>query len=299
MLFRRELRSYSGGHLKVRHYFAHAECSTRFRPRIYIAPGADPTTAELWRGTSEPPLSSWQPELAEALFVAGDDWLAIPGPSPVPVVNLIQHVRHADPGTSRWTALARPAVRICVSEEVADAIVATGRVNGPVYVIPAGLDPAELPLPASHREGTVVIAGLKHPEFARELRTRLMAAGHKVDCIVDCLPRVDFLVRLARSDVVVTLPNPREGFFLPALEAMALGAITVCPDCIGNRSFCRDGETAFRPEYEMDAVIAAVASARSIDPRRAEAMRVAAKVEVERHSIEAERAAFLGILDRL
>lgn len=299
LLFHRELHHYTGGHLKVRHYFAHAERSTRFRPRIHITPDSDPKAAELWRGTSEPPLASWQPDAAAAFFVAGDDWRAIPDPSPAPVINLIQHVRHADPGTTRWTALARPAIRICVSREVADAIEATGRVNGPVHVIPAGLDPADLPPPGPRREGSVVIAGLKNPEFALAVHRRLAAAGHESDCIVDRLPRGEFLARLAASAVVITLPNAHEGFFLPALEAMALGAITVCPDCLGNRRFCRDGETAFRPAYELEAVVAAVASARSMDPPRAEAMRAAARAEADRHSIDAERTAFLRILDSL
>ena len=46
---------------------------------------------------------------------------------------------------------------------------------------------------------------------------------------------------MARARVTVLVPNPKEGFYLPALEAMALGTIVVCPDCVGNRSFCVAG----------------------------------------------------------
>jgi hypothetical protein len=299
LLFHREYLRFSGGHLKFRHYFEHAERSTRFQPRIYISPRSIPEAAALWRGMATPPLESWRPADAAAFFVAGEDWTEVPDPSPVPVVNLIQHVRHADPGSPRWKALSRPAIRICVSREVADAIEATGRVNGPVHVIPVGLDPSELPTPARQRDRAAVIAGPKNPGFARAVHERLAAAGHESECVVDRMPRSDFLARIARAGVAITVPNEREGFFLPALEAMALGAIAVCPDCIGNRSFCRDGETAFRPPYEVDAVVDAARSALSLPPPRAEAMRAAAAAEAHRHSIEAERSAFLRILDSL
>jgi len=299
LLFRRDFPRFTGGELKVRHYFAHAERSTRFRPRYHLAAGAGPEAARLWGDASTPPLAAFRPEEAAALFLAGVDWSRVPDPAPVPVVNLIQHVRHADPGTERWSYLSRPATRICVSEEVKDAILATGRVVGPVHVIEPGTDPADLPPVPSRRDVPVVIAGVNHVRFARALCDRLAAAGIVAECIVEWLPRRDFLERLARACVAVTLPSQREGFFLPAIEAMALGAITVCPDCIGNRGFCRDGETAFRPAYEIEAVVAATKAALALDPVGAESMRTAAAAEASRHSLEAEREAFLRILDAL
>ncbi len=298
LLFHRRFPRFSGGELKVRHYFGHAEGSTRFRPRIYLSPESAPEAADLWRGTSAPPLAEFRPAEAAALFLAGLDWTAVPDPAPVPVINLIQHVRHADPGSPRRSFLSRPATRICVSEEVADAIRSTGVVAGPVHVIPAAIDPAELPPPAPHRDLPVVIAGLKNPELAKAVHERLAAAGVHAECLVDPLPRRDFLERLARARVAVTLPRRREGFFLPAIEAMALGTIAVCPDCIGNRSFCRDGDTAFRTPYDLDALVAATLAALALDPARADALRTAAAAEARRHSIDAERSAFLRILDR-
>jgi hypothetical protein len=299
LLFRRDFRRFTGGELKVRHYFAHAESSTRFRPRIHLAPGAAPESAELWRGTSAPPLAEFRPEAAAALFLAGLDWSAVPDPAPVPVVNLIQGMVHADPGTARWSYLSRPATRLCVSGEVAEAILATGRVAGPVHVIPAGTDLADMPPAKSGRDLPVVIAGVKNPRFARALHDRLTAAGVIAECLVEWMPRPAYLERIARAGVAVTLPSDREGFFLPAIEAMALRAITVCPDCIGNRGFCRDGETAFRTPYEFEAVVAATRAALALDPARADAMRAAAEAEARRHSLEAERSAFLRILDSL
>src|SRR5262249_59718013 len=91
----------------------------------------------------------------------------------VPVLNLIQGVRHADPARLQYSFLGHKAVRICVSEEVKHAILSTERVNGPVFVIPNGLDLPALP-PQDRAEFDVLIAGLKNPDLGRQLRERLL-----------------------------------------------------------------------------------------------------------------------------
>jgi hypothetical protein len=73
LLFRRDVRCFTGGELKVRHYFAHAERSTRFSPRIHLATGTTPEGLALWAGTPAPPLAEFRPEAAAALFLADLD----------------------------------------------------------------------------------------------------------------------------------------------------------------------------------------------------------------------------------
>jgi glycosyltransferase involved in cell wall biosynthesis len=297
LLFHRDFQGLTGGHLKVWHYFQHAAHSRRFQRRIHLTPRSIRDQRNPWHQTAAPVLSTWMPEAADRLFLAGLDWQAVPEETTVPVINLIQGVRHADPADPRRAFLARPATRICVSQEVADAILATGLVNGPVHVIPNGIDPAELPRAAPRRDIKVLIAGAKNPAFAAALLEPLKAAGIRPECLLEAMPRGDFLHFLARAEVVVTLPLEREGFFLPALEAMAAGALVVCPDCVGNRGFCRDRETAFRPPFSVEAVAEAVMAAVALDPARSAAMRQAAGDEVLCHSLDGERAAFLRILD--
>ena len=298
LLFHRRYRGLTGGHLKVFHYFLHATHSTRFQPRIFFTPDSIRGTENPWNGIAPPPLDSWQPADVAALFVAGLDWEAVPDPSPVPVINLIQHVRHAHPGDPRRSFLARPAVRICVSEEVGDAIAGTGEVNGPVYVIPNGIDLENIPA-AADRDIPVLIAGLKNPTFAAAAAARLADSGVAAEVIDAMIPRREFLDRLSRARVAITLPHHEEGFFLPALEAMAAGAIVVCPDCTGNRGFCRDGETAFSPRYTLDDVVAASIAAITQPARDATEMRAAAAAESLKHGLPTERLAFLRILDDL
>lgn len=296
LLFHRDYRSFTGGHLKVYHYFLHTQESARFQPRIHFTPDSVRSPDNPWHAISPPPLQDWRPAEATVLFLAGLDWQAVPVPAPVPVINLIQHVRHADPGDARRAYLARPAIRVCVSQEVADAIGATGAVNGPVHVIPNGIDLESIPT-AADRDIAVLVAGLKNPTLAAAVATRLREVGFNVMLVTAWLPRPQFLELLSRARVAVMLPNAYEGFYLPALEAMAAEAVVVCPDCVGNRGFCRDGETAFRPPYRLDDIVAAAIAA-SVQPERARcAMRRAATLESRRHGLTAERAAFLRILD--
>jgi len=166
-----------------------------------------------------------------------------------------------------------------------------------VHVIPNGIDLGELPPTTGFRDIPVLIAGMKNPAFARTVEDRLRRAGIEAECLVEPLPRAAFLERLTRAAVAITIPVEREGFFLQALEAMAVGAVVVCPDCVGNRGFCRDRETAFRPAYSIDDVVAAAIEAVRQPPHVAEAMRAAAAREVRHHGLKAERLAFLRILD--
>jgi glycosyltransferase involved in cell wall biosynthesis len=94
----------------------------------------------------------------------------------------------------------------------------------------------------------------------------------------------------------VFLPNPKEGFYLPALEGMALGTIVVCPDCVGNRSYCVDRVNSFRPAYSVEAI---VTDAREALARRTQLTEVIASAAntARHHDLAEERRSFLGILN--
>jgi len=216
-------------------------------------------------------------------------------------VNLIQHVWHADPEDKlgRHRFLPFKAIRICVSPEVTRALEDTGRVRGPIFTIPDAIDLERL---AGHarpepRDIDVLVFANKQPERGHAILSRLAGAGrtHIVD---SRSPQAEVLDLMARAVVTVFVPNPREGFYLPALEGMALRTLVVCPDCVGNRSFCRDGENCFRPAYDEDAIVAAAEEAHA---RRDDLgwMLDNATDTARAHDLRDERAAFLEILNRV
>jgi hypothetical protein len=299
VLFHRDFRAFTGGHLKIWDYFNHVATSAAHEPRIAFSSESKWDATNPWFGSTSS-LMDWQPDKADLLFLAGTDWRALPSVDrakfPKPILNLIQHPRHAEPGSELRTFLKHRAVRICVSAEVAEAINATGEVNGPVFVIPNGIDFEAIPHPAPAPKIDIFISGFKAPELAREVHAALESKMPKTLCLSERLPRLEYLAQLSNAKIAVVLPRPREGFFLPALEAMACGAIVVCPDCVGNRGFCENEVNCFRPSYDRDAIVSAAITASRLTEVERTSMLERAETTVHQHSLETERASFLKIL---
>jgi glycosyltransferase involved in cell wall biosynthesis len=299
ILFHRDYRGFSGGHLKVGDYFNHAKFSSQYRPQIYLTPQSD--AVHPWF-SEEAKVDYYNPESASVIFVAGMDWTALSRypkiEERIPVINLIQGVRHALPSSPLFGFLSRQAIRICVSREVAKALEATKQCNGPIHVVPNGIDFGLLPNTACLSSEAVFIGGLKQPGLASVLAKRLRAKGFAVKCFTNRLPRSEFLAQMASAKVAVLLPLQNEGFYLPALEAMAMGLTVVCPDCLGNRSFCIDRVTALTPPLDLDRIEADVHAAMH-DVELARSLRNGGKKISRRHDICTERQRFLTILHQI
>lgn len=313
VLFHRDFTGYTGGHGKVWDYFRHA-LALGADARVYLTPRSSRGADNPWMALPERIEAEWRPERADVLFLAGMDWAALPPHAPGaarPVVNLVQGLRHAreDPVLPLRRFLSRPAQRICVSRAVAAAILATGAVAGPVTVIPAALDPdavralaatgdAQVPAPAHAGPAAVFIGALKDPALGRAVRDALAAMGVAADLADGWLPRPQFLARLARARVAVLLPYAEEGFFLPGLEAMALGRPLVMPPCIGGDEYVRAGSNCLVPAPTAEA-IGAAARGLLADTAQAAALAGAGLETVRRHDPAGERRAFAEVLARV
>jgi hypothetical protein len=301
VLFYRNFKGLTGGHLKVWDYFRHVQSATNHTADIHFTLDSTWGADNPWLPVKDAALPRWEPEAADIWFLAGMDWSALTieqrARPPVPVINLIQHVRHADPREALYEFLQYPAVRVCVSHPVAQALAASGRVNGPIRVIENGIDHSSWPSPRPWEQRTydVVICGYKQPSLGMELSSRI-SRNLKVCLLTSFGPRSEFLASLADTRVAVCLPNKGEGFYLPALEAMAQGALVVCPDCIGNRDFCDDGRTCWVPAWNVDDLERATMEALSTSASTREQIRHAVDRVALHHSLDRERRAFHSIL---
>jgi hypothetical protein len=295
--FYRDFRGFTGGHLKVWDYFCHTKCSRLFNPTIYFTVNSHFDASNPWKVSGESREAKWAPEAADVLFLGGLDWLAVPEHNKTPVINLIQHVRHADPKDVRYPFLCRRATRICYSQPVKEALLSSGQVNGPVVLIPMGLDLGLLPDRSPIRDIPILIAGLKQPRLAEQLAERFKAKGITHLCLTSLQPRRDYLELLGRAKVTVFLPNPTEGFYIRALEGMAMGTVVVCPDCVGNRDFCIPGTNCYMPEFEAGALLAESIAALHSDREHREQMLIAAEIEANGHTVQRERKKYLELLE--
>jgi glycosyltransferase involved in cell wall biosynthesis len=305
VVFYRDFQQFSGGHLKVWHYFNHVRHAPDHTPYIYFSKETVWDKSNPWLPLQGQALPSPQSVRPDVLFLAGLDWLMLDKdqrkrPS-VPVINFIQNVRHAQPGDLRYPFLRHRAIRICVSEEVAEAITESRQVNGPVFAIPNGVDTEVFPesIEPSKKDLDLVIAACKQPELGRNLARRLEAPGRRIGLLTSHLLRPDYLSRVNRAKVTVFLPTAAEGLYLPPLEGMALGTIVVCPAHQGFRSIYQSGYNCFRPEYTPESIREAAEVALQLPLPQMYQMLDNAKRMVARHTLAEERKSFLGILENV
>jgi glycosyltransferase involved in cell wall biosynthesis len=301
--FYRNFKRFTGGHLKVWDYFNHIKMTANFTPFIYMESGGDVSDNNPWLSSAQNKLPEWSPLEADVLFLAGMDWFTLPYPErkkwPKPVINLIQGFRHSIPDTPLYDCLSNHAIRICVSQEVANSILATGKVNGPVFTIPNGIDYSFINniKPNGSKEFDLLIVGLKNPNMAKELEIACKKLPITIKCLTEIKPRLDFIRAMAASRIAVLLPSVTEGFYLPAIEAMALGTIVICPDCIGNRSFCINGDNCLVPTYTLDGIFEAVNTVTIMNSNGLNRIRNSAIAVSKLHNLENERQSFFDILN--
>ena len=95
VLFFRDFLGFTGGHLKVADYIGHVRSNPAYRPILSLSSRSLPS--DLW-DDCDIVGPYFDPKLADVLFLAGRDWEAVPKDIElrVPVINLIQGLRHAD-----------------------------------------------------------------------------------------------------------------------------------------------------------------------------------------------------------
>lgn len=305
LLFYRDYRVFSGGHLKVWHYYEHALRSELYKPQIYFSSKSIWDQTNPWLDERSTVLAAWRPEKASALFIGGMDWHQIDrrmaADKQIPIINLIQHVRHATPTDPRYEFLKHKAVRLCVSQEVHDALAATGIVNGPLIVQPNCLDLSRMPFSKekNDRKIDLLVVGIKQQSMARRLADDLRRSDLRIEVLVRPVERSRFLQLLVDAKTTVFLPHETEGFYLPALEGMAAGTFVVCPDCIGNRTFCLDRINCYRPSHDYAEILSAAKRALKLDATERNNLVDGGIRTSQLYDLPVEREKFLEILHNI
>lgn len=298
----------SGGCIKVRDYFRHTQHAVNFLPQIYLPNDTPWDENHPWWMERRQVLAEYRPDLADALFISGLGWerfvpVEYREKSPIPIIYLIQGLFKLRPEYPHYQHLFYRAIRISVSQVITETLQRQKiNVNGPVFTIPNCIETCTLPqpLPHSQRDIELLILGLKNPVMAEELSHRLYSyCSGRMITVTQRLPQREFHTLINRARHTLFLPAEEEGFYLPALEGMALGTVVICPDVGGNRDFCRANLNCLMPVYHVDSIFCAVIQALTLVMYQRDALLKNARLMVEAHGLEKERVAFLDILDNL
>ena len=73
----------------------------------------------------------------------------------------------------------------------------------------------------------------------------------------------------------------------------------MCPDVVGNRSFCLDGVNCIRPGFEEEALVRCDQATLGLGEGEREELLGAGSETAARHDLPEERAAFHEVLNRL
>lgn len=294
----------SGGALKVRHYYEHALRHKDVTPLLYMPDDIVWKESNPWYQYKDCILPEVNWDEVDLVFISGWGWERfIPTQyhykSHFKVIYLVQHPSKLMSNYDRYQDLDKPATRICVSEALRKMAEKIPQINGDVVTIPAGTNLSEL-IEIAKRPKTidVLISGLKNPSLGSVLAKRLSSTGLKVKLLDKRMARNSYIDYVSVSKIVVCLPNPLEGFYLPAIEAMALGARVVCPDAIGN-DYCEDGINCLVPPYTENGVFEATISALNMSHETITFMKKHIEDTVNAHDIKQEEKSFHQILDKL
>ncbi|MBR9919604.1 MAG: glycosyltransferase [Bacteroidetes bacterium] len=309
----------NGGNLKVRDCYNHVLESDSFTPLVYFSPDTvwNDHPGNHWKDLKDQGVPEWDPQKEDLVFFSGTDWRAFSEAEcqnpPVPVLNIAQP-RHTRPDDPRYPYLKYPAIRIAKSENGANILKKFG-VNGPVYVIPDGIDLGMLPPVPKEKDIDILIIGLKEPKLARKIIRRLrwrrafrksqfrtLPSNIEVQLPPKLPTRMDFLSLLARAKMAVCLPlqanRGSEGFYLPALEAMALNTLVVCPHAVGNVDHCLDRVNCLVPKYTVADILQKTLEMWNLPTEKKDYYRSNGRAKAQEHQIENERQALITLLDQ-
>jgi len=298
----------SGGCIKVRDYYNHTKLSVNYTPQIYLPNDTQWEESNPWWTERHQVMSEYRPDLADALFISGLGWqrfipVEYQQKSPIPIIYLIQGLFKLRPEYPHYQHFSYKAIRISVSQAITETLQQKNiRINGPLFTIPNCIDTQVLPklLQFVDRDIELLILGLKQPQKAEELTRRLIpyCKGNLVT-VTTRLPQKEFHSLINRARHTLFLPAEEEGFYLPALEGMALGTIVICPDVGGNRDFCRVNNNCFLPVYHIESLYHATIQALTLVKFQRDRLLTNAQHTAKEHDLTKERSIFLDILDNL
>jgi hypothetical protein len=223
------------------------------------------------------------------------------------VIFIVQNVRWANPkftGGYAVRLLSRPMARIMTNDVVLEAIKPYLNPSSMSEVIRIGHDTEFFAKERTGAFGSPIRVAYTtwKSDVGDEVASLLGKpdSGFSFKAIRDPVGWDELRKLYHWADVFLATPLVEEGFYLPALEAMAAGAVVVCPDAGGNRAYCRFGENCLPVEFgEASSYVDALQSLKSYSADDINRLRRGGYESARLHTLSHERERFGEFMERL
>jgi glycosyltransferase involved in cell wall biosynthesis len=294
----------SGGSLKVKHYFEHSLGLETLETKLYMPPETEWSTENLWYPHKAKVIPRIEWGEVDIAFISGWGWERfIPKKyhenPPFTIIYLIQSFDKLDPQSRRYKFLFKPAIHVCVSDPLKKRLQNIDHVNGDIRLIAAGTDLVDFPIMESRLKSIdVLIVGNKNVELGQELEKRFKSYNKKSVFLSKTINREMFINYLLRARITILLPQKTEGFYLPAIEAMAAGSLVICPYVLGN-DFCIDGYNCLVPDYNIQSIISCLDKALVFSSDKFQEMLHKARKTSLENNLKKERKSFHSLINEI
>ncbi|MEZ5471428.1 MAG: hypothetical protein R3E90_06585 [Marinicella sp.] len=188
----------------------------------------------------------------------GQDWLLFKKQfnySDIPIISPIVNYRVLNEDHPSNQLLELAAVRVCPNSDLKNKLIHYPKTKGQVVCIPHGVNLPSKLIPINHKNIDLLIIALKNKKLGRQVFDYYKTFGKNVVFIDNYISHQEFMHKISVSKVSLHLPQPAETFYIPGLESLSMGVITIMPDCLGNIDYVKKIEGGFLCGYNFDEII--------------------------------------------
>ncbi len=294
---------FRGAQVKTWDFFQHIKSHPGFEPHIAFHPESQWSSDVPW---SEQQVKGEQVLLKNPdyyLFKGGNDWRLFLAnhvmSEAAQVISPIVNFRVLNPDHYSNDLLKKPAIRVCPSPALTRGLLDAGMVNGPVHFIANGIDTNQSKnVRFEDKKVDLLIVAFKNPAFGEKLAASIKTTKC-IKVLSQLMPHAAFIDAMAEAKIIIHCPQKVEAHYLPGLEGMLQGALTIVPDCRGNTFYMKDGEDAFVCQYESDAMLQLFNQVYNLPPERQSLISKQAINTAKSYSLENEKKGWRELLDQL
>lgn len=251
---------FRGAQIKTWDYFNHVNSHPDFCAHIKFSEDSEWDENVYWRQQQ----IRAKNKLIESPYLyvlkGGRDWILFDKyyfrKKETPIISPIVNYRVLDENHISNKLLLKKAIRVCPSPDLTHKLENCKKTNGPVICIPNAVRNDTKIIEYQDKKNDILILGLKNPQLGLKIYTDLQVKYKylSISLLNSFINQREFLKLLNQAKVVIHLPKFTEAHYMPGLESMSLGCVTIMPNCQGNKFYLISNYSGFICNYNYESI---------------------------------------------